>query len=71
MARVEFGSVARCRRCGGYGLIRHEADKDAVRERARLRRRGEYVPRPDSMDQCPECQGTGLLPPAVADRPRV
>lgn len=64
---LEFGSVAPCRKCTGLGKVRHAADPAAERERARLRRRGQSVPRPPAHDPCPTCQGEGFLPIAQVD----
>jgi DnaJ-class molecular chaperone len=62
-----FGSLVLCAYCHGAGRIRHRKDPAAAwaRERERRRHPGEAVASPPPFDPCPDCQGTGYLPPAV------
>lgn len=69
VGRISFGATAPCRMCRGTGQSRNPlwGDKQAARERARIKRQGGDYEKPTAIVKCVECAGSGYLPTPAAD----
>lgn len=68
MPRFVFGQDAECRHCHGAGERVVAATPEQKRAHAAQKRRDKDTPRIPLVKSCPDCDGLGYVPIAVADR---